>query len=174
MKLAQMYVKTLDAQITIQGLRDDNEICTLYIRTKRHSSMEKKKNDLIIDTKSQAQTPVASTAVAYHTSSTSKFTRLLTCPPIVLNELLSTSPNQIPSLNHTNSANPVLIPVNHKVFTHRTSKRNRGVQIRKNDFGSVVLGLAVFAGAVGTGVVVFVAVTGLLEVVGGSVDGGHG
>ena len=81
------------------------------------------------------------------------------------------------SLNQTNSAEPISIPENHTLLTHRTTEiqtRNRGREVTENDFGIVVFGLAVGAGAVGVGVVVFVALTGLLEVGAGAVDGGHG
>jgi len=63
------------------------------------------------------------------------------------------------------------------VLTHRTAEiqtGDRGRKVTEYDFGIVVFGLAVGAGAVGVGVVVFVALTGLLGVVAGAVDGGHG
>ena len=81
------------------------------------------------------------------------------------------------SLNQTNSAEPVSIPENHTALTDRTAKvqtGDRGREITEDDFGIIVFGLAVGAGAVGARVVVFVALTGLLEVGAGAVDGGHG
>jgi len=63
------------------------------------------------------------------------------------------------------------------VFTDRTAEiqtGDRGRELTEYDFGIVVFGLAVGAGAVGVGVVVFVALTGLLGVGAGAIDGGHG
>jgi len=87
------------------------------------------------------------------------------------------SPNPIFSFNQTNSAEPISIPENHTVLTDRTAKvqtGDRGREVTENNFGIVVSGLAVGAGAVGVGVVVFVALTGLLGVVARAIDGGHG
>ena len=63
------------------------------------------------------------------------------------------------------------------MLTDRTAKvqtGDRGREVTENNFGIVVSGLAVGAGAVGVGVVVFVALTGLLGVVARAIDGGHG
>ena len=63
------------------------------------------------------------------------------------------------------------------MFTDRTAEiqtGDRGRELTEYDFGIVVFGLAVGAGAVGVGVVVFVALTGGLEVGAKTIDGGHG